>query len=178
MNILKPTKSAQETKKELFNWILMAGAVLLTLNYTVDNYMINILIPILKALYLVAALIIIGFFILPRKSSLMEYMTTGMVFSSFYFFTVSSLKLLNSVSLTIYLLIPLILSAITLKHPKREHLLNSIREFTHRRPIEFLVFLFPLIYATLPSTYYDTLVYHLGIPNLYLQNSGFIDYLI
>ena len=174
MNILKPTKSAQETKKELFNWILMAGAVLLTLNYTVDNYMINILIPILKALYLVAALIIIGFFILPRKSSLMEYMTTGMVFSSVYFFTVSSLKLLNSVSLTIYLLIPLILSAITLKHPKREHLLNSIKTFTHRRPIEFLVFLFPLIYATLPSTYYDTLVYHLGIPNLYLQNSGFI----
>jgi hypothetical protein len=174
MNILKPTKSIQQTKKELFNWILMVGAVFLTLNYTVDNYLINILIPFLKALYLIAALVIIGFFILPRKSTLMEYMTTGMVFSSFYFFVISSLKILNTLSLIIYLLIPLILSAITIKHPKREYLLNSIKEFTHRRPIEFLIFLFPLIYASLPSTYYDTLVYHLGIPNLYLQNSGFI----
>ena len=174
MNIRKPTKYSQLTRRELFNWILMVGAIFLTLNYTVDNYLITILFPILKALYLAAALVIIGFFLLPRKSTLMEYMTTGMVFSSLYFFVVSSLKILNPVSLILYLLVPLILSAITIKHPKREHLINAVKTFTHRSPIEFLVFLFPLIYASLPSVYYDTLVYHLGIPNLYLQNGGFI----
>lgn len=37
----------------------------------------------------------------------------------------------------------------------------------------YLLFLFPLFYAVLPSSFFDTLVYHLGIPNLYIQNGGF-----
>ncbi|MCI0471620.1 MAG: hypothetical protein L0Y73_08185, partial [Candidatus Aminicenantes bacterium] len=39
--------------------------------------------------------------------------------------------------------------------------------------LEYLVFLFPFFYAALPVSFFDTLVYHLGIPNLYIQQGGF-----
>ena len=47
-------------------------------------------------------------------------------------------------------------------------------DFFSRPPAEYAVFLVPLAYAALPPTFYDSLVYHLGIPNLYLQSGGFI----
>jgi hypothetical protein len=64
-----------------------------------------------------------------------------------------------------------------LKNKDRElssNFTENLLAFLKRPPVEYLVFIFPLIYASLPPSFYDSLAYHLGIPNLYLQNGGFI----
>jgi hypothetical protein len=159
-------------------------ASLLAVNYIFSNYTINILLPFLKAAYYLAGLFIIGYFVStgkrrkqkqPDSAGALEYIGKGLVLSCFYFYIVSFLKQLNVLTLGIYFLVPLVLLALIIKdNESRAQFLSHVTGFLKRAPFEYLIFLIPLVYASLPSTFYDSLVYHLGLPNFYLQNGGFI----
>ena len=169
--------------KDKLKVLLLALASVLAVNYILDKYTINILWPFIKAAYYLAGLYVIGYFISakarkqknPGSNSVLECVGKGLVLSCFYFYLVSFVKQLNILTLGIYFLVPLVLLALILKDNEgRAEFVSHVTGFLKRAPFEYLIFLIPLVYASLPSTFYDSLVYHLGLPNFYLQNGGFI----
>lgn len=158
--------------------LLTILASVFALMYVIDHYLINRLFSLLKAAYLVYSFFMMGYLISRRaiRSSFLNYIGKGMIVSCFYFFLLSCLKLVNTYSVLIYLILPLIAGLIFLLRGSghREKILSELKHFFSRPVLEYAVFLLPLIYALLPSTFYDSLVYHLGLPNFFLQNGGFI----
>jgi hypothetical protein len=159
----------------------MAAALIFTLNAAVTNFPLYVLLSLTKALVLVFIMFIYGFLALrlayyKRKETPVDFTTAfavGLIVSTLFFYLVSLFKILFPWVIVLYYLAPLPFFLFTVK--KQDP--GFIRTFTafFKRPlVEYLVFLFPLIYALLPPSFYDTLAYHLGIPNLYLQNTGFI----
>lgn len=167
-----------KNKLEIFFVIF---AVLITLTYLSKTYLINTIIPLFKALYLIFEIIIIGFYISKmnkkneQDNSILTYTGLGLIFTALYFYCISFFKFLNTISISVFLSIPLLLLLHLILNKNRNiNLYKNIINFSKRDIFEYLVFLVPFIYASLPSTFYDTLVYHLGIPNIYLNNGGFI----
>lgn len=161
----------------LYALVLMAITVLLTaLNM---NYPGKVMLPLLKALYLAAVMTIYGYFILglfgnaDESPDVPAAFAVGLIFTTFFFFAAGFFKLVILPVIIVYYLLPLPLLWVMLKK-RKDALKKSLYVFSHRSPLAYPVFFLPLIFASLPPSFYDTLVYHLGIPNLYLQHGGFI----
>jgi hypothetical protein len=176
------TMNNQETSTfSGLSWLLIALALVLILNLAAVSYPGEILLPLAKALYLVFSMLIWGFLGLRllygrKNTGVLEFpaaFALGLIVTTFFFFLAALLRILLPWVITLYYLVPLFLFLFILKGQKSEFA-DTLRRFCQRPAVEYLVFLFPLIYAALPPSFYDTLAYHLGIPNLYLQHAGFI----
>lgn len=165
--------------------ILLTGlACLIILKLLSISYPLYALIPLLKAMFLTAIHFIYGFSLLKlfktsspiQKESftaiVAKSFSLGLIASTLYFFAAGMLKLLVLPVFLLYYLLPLPL--LFLLRKQKHELMDSLHSFFKRPAVEYLVFLLPLIYAALPSSFYDTLAYHLGIPNLYIQNTAII----
>jgi len=166
-------------KTKAFSFIILAiASVIFTIHFISFNYTIFLVIPIIKAVFLLFNLFLIGFLIskfLKKEFSVLESLAIGLIFTTFYFYTVSFLKILNPFTIGFYYFIGAVSFYFLFKNEKlRKDALISLNSLFNRNPLEFLVFIIPFLFASLPSTFYDSLVYHLGIPNFYLQNGGFI----
>ncbi len=161
----------------LIPYLLIGFAVIITMNLLLIRYPGDLILPLIKASILSAGVIVYGFgfnFLFGRyEVELPEALASGLIFTTFYFFLISSLGLLNPASILLFYLIPALLM-IFFMIKKRSILSRSLSGFFKRPFPEYAIFIFPLIYASLPSSFYDTMVYHLGIPNLFIQHNGFI----
>lgn len=164
----------------LLMFILVVVAVILALNMAAVTYPVQVLLPLVKAIYLVFVNIVYGYLFLRfvyRRTNLgipiFTVFATGLIFTFLFFYFVSFFKLLTTPVILVYFLVPLPL-VFFLQGGYRDDFLMGLRVFFKRPAREYLVLIFPLIYAALPSTFYDALSYHLGIPNLYLQGQGFV----
>jgi len=161
-------------------YVFIGAAVLLTLNAIIPKYPGQVILPLLKALLLVFAVYIYGFFLMslfkPGKETI-EIPTAfavGLIFTTFFFYLVSFFRVLVPGVIAAFYIIPVILLIFIIKNHKQVFF-ERVQSFFKRSPLEYLPFLLPFIYAALPPSFYDSLVYHLGIPNLYLQQSGFVE---
>ena len=161
-------------------YVFIGAAVLFTLNAIIPTYPGQVILPLLKALLLVFAVYIYGFFIMslfkPGKETI-EIPTAfavGLIFTCFFFYLVSFSRVLVPGVIAAFYIIPVILLIFIIKNHKQVFI-QKTQSFFNRSPLEYLPFLLPFIYAALPPSFYDSLVYHLGIPNLYLLHSGFVE---
>jgi len=169
--------SIKDENRKLPLYLFTLFGIVITLNYTLIRYAGDLLIPLTEGFLLFSIIIIYGFSInslfTKKIIGLPESLASGLIFTTFYFFLLSSLKLLYPVFIILFYLFPVpLLISLILK--KRSDFNNSLKFFFNRPFSEFGIFIFPFIYASLPSSFYDTLVYHLGIPNIYLLHGGFI----
>lgn len=166
---------------------LLTGLALVVLTAAMNmTYPGKIILPLLKAGFLAMVIFIYGFFFMSftgkyRKNEKNQAspdaptaFAVGLIFTCFFFFLAGFFKLLILPVMLFYYLLPLALLVIILKRQKVE-ITQTIRTFFDRSPLAWPVFLLPLVFAVLPPSFYDTLVYHLGIPNFYLQHGGFIE---
>ncbi|MCP5049005.1 MAG: hypothetical protein GY940_17680 [bacterium] len=151
--------------------------VLYTLNL---GYLGRVVFPLLKAVLLIVGIFIYGFLAMSLFKSNRESIEfasafgVGLVVTTLFFFLAGFFKLIVPAVMFLFYFIPLPLLFVLLM--KRKVLLKqTVGSFFDRSWLEYPVFFLPFIYASLPSSFYDTLVYHLGIPNLYLQQGGFIE---
>lgn len=170
-----------------FKRLLFAAAGILALNLATIHYPLQVLLPLAEAAYLVLVMFIYGFALLyfakSRKPASGEESIDftaafglGMMATSLLFFGACFFKILSPWFIIYYYLVPLFLLLFFIKKDSRKSaVMESLTGFFKRPAWEYLVFLFPLVYAALPPSFYDSLAYHLGIPNLYLQNGGFIE---
>jgi hypothetical protein len=172
------------------NRLLIAAAIILTLNLLTSSYILHIILPLAKALYLVTVIYIYGSIFMNlsghkqnkdmetgQPTGFTSAVAVGLIFTTFFFYLVSLLKILSHWVLILFYLAPLFFLLFILKNKDRKaslYFIENLRAFLKRPAFEYLIFIFPLIYAALPPSFYDSLAYHLGIPNLYLQNGGFI----
>lgn len=165
--------------EEIIAYALISFALLISLNALLIRYPVNVVLPLIKAFGLMAIIFIYGFstlLLVKKKEENIEFIDAcgiGLIITTFYFYLISFLKILVPFTIFLFYLIPLILLYFLFKK-KKELMQDSLQIFLKRPAKEYLVFLFPFIYASLPSSFYDSLVYHLGIPNLYLQHQGFL----
>lgn len=165
--------------KPFLRAILSAAAVILTLNLIFFNYSQHVILPLLGALMLLAALIGLGeclarLFRVP-EAGIMDKAALGLMAATVYFYLVSFFKILGLWTILSFFTVSLVLFIERFfVHQGRRESREGMRRFFSRPLSEYSVFLLPLVYAALPPSFYDTLVYHLGIPNLYLQSGGFV----
>jgi hypothetical protein len=168
----------EEKPNKWFIHLLMGGAAVFTFYALFAGYPGQIMLPLVKALLLAAAIFIYGFFIMTWFKSggeRIEFPTAfgfGLMFTVLYFYLVSIFKILVPGVIVLFYLVPVLLLFIILKR-RRGVVVESLQTFFKRPVLEYPAFFLPFIYASLPSSFYDSLVYHLGIPNLYLQQGGF-----
>ena len=162
--------------RPLFFALIVFGFVI-ALNAFLIRYPANFVLPLLKAFLLAAGVSICGFSLnLLFKAKEMDFFSafaSGLIFTTFYFYLISFFKILIPVTIILFYFLPLPLLFYLIKK-KKAVFQHTLQAFFKRPAKEYVIFLFPLIYASLPSSFYDTLVYHLGVPNLYLQHQGFI----
>jgi len=160
-------------------YVFIGAAVLFTLIAIIPGYPGQVILPLLKALLLVLAVYIYGFFFTSLFKAGKETIeipaafAAGLIFTCFFFYLVSFFKVLVPGVIAVFYIIPVILLIFIIKNHKKVFL-EKAQFFFNRSPLEYLPFLLPFIYAALPPSFYDSLVYHLGIPNLYLQHFGFV----
>ncbi len=168
-------KKKYDTK--LISLLLTFLAIIFAVNALIFRYPFEIIVPLIKAVLLFLNIYIYGFFImrLMKKGDVNfpAFFAVGLIFTTVYFYLIGMFGILSPVTIWIFYLVPLLLIVFIFKSG-RGQLFSKLTEFFKRPATEYLLFLFPLIYASLPSSFYDTLVFHLGIPNFYIQNSGFI----
>jgi hypothetical protein len=110
-----------------------------------------------------------------RSRDFIDYVGTGLVVTTFYFFFASSLQALNLFSLILYFASPVALAAFIFRNKGlREQFLLDSEKIWRRGSLEWMVFFLPFLYAALPTTFFDSLVYTIGLPNFFLQNGGFV----
>lgn len=159
--------------------LLSISAVILTLNLLLFNYSQYVILPLLAALLLLFALIGLGDVLaaafkvdgagLPDKAAL------GVMAATAYFFAAGYVRLLNRWTVLLFFAGSLAAAVWRMRrHWRGGEGLGGLKAFFARPLGELAPFLLPLVYAALPPTFYDSLVYHLGIPNLYLQSGGFV----
>lgn len=160
-------------------YVLISFAFLITLNALFIRYPVNIILPLLKATSLLVIIFIYGFaalLLFKGKEEMVDFFNAcgmGLIITTCYFYLLSFLKILVPITILLFYLIPLILFFFLFKR-KKELVRFSLQTFLKRPAKEYIIFLFPLIYASLPPSFYDSLVYHLGIPNFYIQHHGFL----
>jgi hypothetical protein len=165
--------------KPVLRVILSAAAVLFSLNLLLFNYSQHVILPLLGALFLLAALLGLGdgvaWLFRARAAGVMEKAALGLMAAAAYFYLVCFLGILNPLTVWLFFAVSLASGALgwLVREGKRESW-ESLHRFFSRPLVEYSPFLLPLVYAALPPTFYDSLVYHLGIPNLYLQSGGFV----
>lgn len=164
-------------EKKVLSYILTALALLLTLQAFLIRYTASFLLPLVSAALLIGVILAYGYsfhlFLLKRKSvSLVSAAATGLIISTFYYYAVFSLEIPGEIAVVIFNSLSLVL-AVLLFFKRVQPLVDSLLTTLYRPAKEYIIFILPLIYASLPSTFYDSLVYHLGIPNMYLQQGGF-----
>jgi hypothetical protein len=163
--------------KKKYILLLYIAAIIFTSNLFIDHYFLNLVFPLIKTFYLLIVIFLIGYIIsglkINNKTGILEVFAKGFVFTTGYFFIFSLLKLINAYTLSSFLLTPLFIFLL-LKKKGIKKLFFKTKSILKRDNFEYLIFLIPFIYALLPSTFYDSLVYHLGLPNFFLQNGGFI----
>jgi hypothetical protein len=165
--------------KPVIRLVLSAAAVIFTLNFLQFSYGRHIVLPLLGALLLLALLVglgewLAGLFGIPG-AGVMEKAALGLMAATAYFYALCFLKILNRWTLLLFFAVSA--AAFILRffvHEGRHRSHGEMRRFFSRPLSEYGIFLLPLVYATLPPTFYDSLVYHLGIPNLLLQGGGFV----
>ena len=164
--------------------VLWGVAALIFLFYAfAPTYPGQVFLPVIEALLLVIGIFIYGFFFLrlfkreeqsqTQPIDLPTAFAVGLIWTTFFFFLVAFLQLLVAPIIFLYYVLPVFLLLYLLR-TQRAALSQTIVLFFKRSPWTYPVFFLPFIYALLPATFYDTLVYHLGIPNLYLQQGGFM----
>jgi hypothetical protein len=159
--------------------LLLLAAVILTANLILFSYGQWLIFPLCGALFLLVAVMGLGFFIAWKlkttAAGIMEAAALGLMAATAYFYLMAFFKIINVLTIaaffagSIFLLLLLLL-----KKNWRMEGLAGLKHFFTRPLSEFVIFVFPLLYASLPPSFYDSLVYHLGIPNLYLQSGGFV----
>ena len=166
------------SKKSLRAILLLAAAVF-TLNLLYFNYSQYVVLPALGALLLLAVLTGVGdalaawLRIVP--AGILDKAALGIMASTAYFYLASSFKALNRFTVLFFFAAALAITIRRLLCGRKEGGAWAGLVIFFSRPLsEFAVFLLPLVYAALPPSFYDSLVYHLGIPNLYLQSGGFV----
>ncbi len=161
--------------------VLIASGIILALNFVFNQFPLQALLAGMKALALFALVCLNGFLALHlcRKDSPsrdgIDYLGVGFLATTAYFFLISILHALNAYTVAIYFLFPLIAGGFFLgKEGLRERFLADSRALWRRPPLEWLAFFIPLLYAALPTVFFDTLAYHSALPNFFLQNGGFV----
>lgn len=165
--------------KPILRVILSAAAVIFTLNLLFFNYSLHVILPLLAALLLLLALYGLGDalagWLAIADAGALERIALGMMAAAAYFYLVGFFKVLNRWTVLLFFAAAAAIFCWRFIFRQRQpDSRESLRRFLSRPPSEFAVFLVPLVYAVLPPTFYDSLVYHLGIPNLYLQSGGFV----
>lgn len=182
-----PEASPSHSKKtrSIITWVLIAFAFLIAVNALAVHYIGYILFPLLKAVGLGLVCLIYGLFIQTyfkhKRISLDISFGIGLIVTTFYFFILGFLGQLTPPWFYAYFLgaIPAGMGSATppykgkLSRSIRKETLASLEWLKDGFSYGYLALLFPLFYAALPPSFFDTLVYHLGIPNLYIQNGGF-----
>jgi hypothetical protein len=171
--------TTNKSTDKILVYALTIFAFLIAINALMIRYPVNIVLPLLKAIGLLTVIFIYGIstlLLVNKKKENIEFpdaCVIGLIFTTSYFYLISFLKILAPVTILLFYLLPLLLLYLVLKK-KRETVQHTLLTFFKRPAREYALFIFPFIYASLPASFYDTLVYHLGIPNLYLQHQGFI----
>jgi hypothetical protein len=165
-----------KTPNKLIYGILFGFSILIIIISLFPHYIGFILIPIVKAGILAVICLIYGLtfqLIFKRnKLSLETSFAIGLIVTTFYFFLLGFLNQLNTYGFFVYLILALPAGIYVFKF--RNTKLKSLFGFGDNKfSVGYLILLFPLLYAALPISFFDSLVYHLGIPNLYIQNGGF-----
>lgn len=160
--------------------LLIAGAIFVV-NFTVNQFPSHFLFESLKALALLSTIYIIGFFTLNIKRKIggsrdfIDYIGTGLVMTTIYFFFVSILQVLNLYTLILYFLSPIALGIFIFKDKRlREQFFSDSGKIWQRGSYEWIVFFLSFLYAALPTVFFDSLAYNSGLPNFFLQNGGFV----
>jgi len=169
--------------KPILRVILSAAAVTFTLNLLFFNYSLHLILPLLAAMLLLLALYVLGDvlagWLAIAAPGVLERTGLGLMAAAAYFYLAGFFKALNRWTVLLFFAAAAVIFIRRVffrdgQPPAGRSGWESLRLFLSRPPAEFAVFLVPLAYAALPPTFYDSLVYHLGIPNLYLQSGGFV----
>ena len=165
--------------KPVLRIVLSAAAVIFTVNLLLFNYSRHVVLPLLGALLLLTAFLGLGEGMIRlfriQGAGIMEKAALGLMTATAWFYAVSYFNLLNQWTVLLFFAVSLaFFVGGFLFHPGQREGREGLRKFFSRPALEYGVFLLPLVYAALPPTFYDSLVYHLGIPNLYLQSGGFV----
>ncbi|MCP4148940.1 MAG: hypothetical protein GY757_14430, partial [bacterium] len=180
-----------KTSRRSLKYLMVAFALIITLNAFIIRYPVDFILPLFKALLLMGVILVYGFLLLLffkiEKIELVDVCASGLIVTTLFFYAASILKLLVPLTFIVFFAVPLLLCGLFYFIRVRGGVrgLDGDRDilkiasgtlgaFFKRPAVEYLIFLVPLIYASLPSTFFDTLVYHLGIPNLYIQHQGFV----
>ncbi len=169
--------SEKTLKKKIFKFMLIPVSIF-TLNYLLFNYTIFLIIPVIKTLVFFLSVFGCGVLInkiFKKKYSFFEVLSVGVIFTFFIFYFLSFIKFLKKEIFLSYFVFGLVLFFYFLKkeyNQIKEKFIDFNLEIEHFVIIIFFTLYF--IFASLPPSFYDSLVYHLGIPNLYLQNGGFV----
>ena len=168
-----------QMNKRIIRVLLLSAAVIFTVNLICFSYGQWLILPLLGALCLLVVVVGLGFFIAWRlkiaAAGILEAFSLGLMATAAYFYLISFLKILNVLTVSAFFAgSALLLLFLLLNSNWRLQSLAGLKRFFGRPLSEFAVFVFPLLYASLPPSFYDSLVYHLGIPNLYLQSGGFV----
>ncbi len=165
--------------KPFLRILLSAAALLLALNLLLFTYARSVILPLLAAAGLLALLVGLGDTLAARLrmagASALDRAGLGLMAGAAFFFLAAALRLLNRWSVALFLLAALANGAWRLRAALRSDASRAaLAAFLGRPAAELAPLLLPLAYASLPPTFYDSLVNHLGIPNLYLQWGGFV----
>lgn len=165
--------------KPILRIILSAAAVVFVLNLLLFNYSQFVILPLMGALFLLAAFIglgdgLAGLFKMPA-AGILEKAALGLMVAAAYFYLVGFFKILNPLTILAFFAAALVVFVLRFfAGPGKRESRAGVKSFFARPLSEYGIFLIPLVYAALPPSFYDSLVYHLGIPNLYLQSGGFV----
>jgi len=158
---------------------LFATTLFLTLTALLLHPLRTIILPLAAALLLGTTCLALGRLLLSLGKqpppSVATSAATGWMATSGFFFLAATLHWIGLPSLIVYLLLPVTLSF--LLRNRQAFWLGAARELRAAfgtSPKVWGLLLLPLVYAALPPTFYDTLVYHLGIPNQIVRWGGFI----
>ncbi len=158
---------------------LIATALFLALTALLLHPLATVLFPLAGALLIAATCLAIGRLLLSLSKqpipSAATCMAVGWIFTSGFFFAASALHRASIPALVIYLLLPIGLSALLRRGIG--FWTQTYRELSAEfgePSATWGLLLVPLVYAVLPPTFYDTLVYHLGIPNQIVRWGGFV----
>ncbi len=165
--------------KPILRAVLTAAAVVFALNLLLFSYGRHVVLPLLGALFLLAVCIGLGDALAAvfrvAAAGILAKAGLGWMAVTACFYLLCFFGLLNAPAILLFFAASLaVLGWRFSLHVGKEESRQSVRAFFSRPLSEYAVFLLPLVYAALPATFYDSLVYHLGIPNLYLQSGGFI----
>lgn len=163
------------TYRKVLLFFLVLFSSLIIVNELSVSYFSHIVFPFIKALILFADVFCAGFlvqkFFRSKNIEFGDAIGYGLISTTLLFYLLSFFKILSPTAIYLFVILPVLLVLIGIRHNKGP-LFKAFRSVFQLPGYIYFFFLFPFIYASLPPTFYDALVYHLGIPNLFLLNGG------